>query len=227
MLDTQTSRSADRAKARPLFAFGERKFLPRAKYRVVAAAMPLFAEGLAKAETARIVDGAVCLCQQTADGSRHVLDVLGPGYLVGSFLTDIERCNVMALTRTRLASVAASAEAGEVAEATRRMLARAQSHAILLRRNGVSERVATCLLDLVDQFGVASDDGPDDETVLTLHLNRGDLADWLGLTLASVSRGLNEFKRAGLIAFDHPKVIAVRDRASLEALACGARLPDA
>lgn len=219
MLDSSIHRA--KAPSFVTFTFGERKFFRKAQSRVVAAATPLFSGGLKKGDTSRIVEGAVCLCRQTADGGRHVLDVLGPGYLVGPFLTDIDCCNVVTLTRTRLASLAASEEADEVAEATRRMLARAQFHAILLRRNGVSERVASCLLDLADQFGGASDDDPDDGATFTLHLNRSELADWLGLTLASVSRGLNDFKRAGLIAFDHPKVISIRDRAGLEALAFG------
>lgn len=219
MLDSSIHRA--KAPSFVTFTFGERKFFRKAQSRVVAAATPLFAEGLKKGDTSRVVEGAVCLCRQTADGGRHVLDVLGPGHLVGPFLTDIDCCNVVALTRTRLASLGASEEADEVAEATRRMLTRAQSHAILLRRSGVWERVASCLLDLADQFGAACEGDPDDETTFTLHLNRSDLADWLGLTLASVSRGLNDFKRAGLIAFDHPKVITIRDRAGLEALAFG------
>jgi hypothetical protein len=41
------------------------------------------------------------------------------------------------------------------------------------------------------------------------------------MTLTSFSRGLNAFKRAGLIAFDHPKVITIRDREGLEVLASG------
>lgn len=85
--------------------------------------------------------------------------------------------------------------------------------------------MASGLLDLAGQFarGVAFDG--DGSVTFTLHLTRADLADWLGLTLASVSRGLNAFKRAGLIAFDHPKVITICDRAGLEALASEAGEP--
>lgn len=215
------------------FTLGEPRYFRQLESRLVAAATPLFDDGLAGAETARIVEGAVCLYQQAGDGSRRVIDVLGPGHLVGSFLTDLDGCNVMALTRTRLATVAASEEASRVAEATRSMLKRAQAHAMLLRRNAVSERVASCLLDLAGQFGSEFGIGHEGETTFTLHLTRADLADWLGLTLTSVSRGLNAFKRAGLIAFDHPKVITIRDRAALAALASGQgeparrRLPEA
>ncbi len=207
------------------FPLPESRYFRRPEFRIVAAGTPLFVEGMQHGETARIVDGGVCLYQQVADGGRRILDVLGPGHLVGAFMTDLARCNVMALARTRLVAVEPAAEAACIAAATRRMLLRAQSHALLLRRNAVSERVASGLLDLAGQFarGVAFDG--DGSVTFTLHLTRADLADWLGLTLASVSRGLNAFKRAGLIAFDHPKVITICDRAGLEALASEAGEP--
>lgn len=203
------------------FTLGEHRYERSTESRVVPAGMLAFPAGLGNAETLRIVEGAVCLYQQAGDGGRRILDILGPGHVVGAFLTDLGGCNVLALTRTRLAAVAAPEEPARIAEATRTMLKRAQSHALLLRGNAVSERVASCLLDLERQFGGEFGPGPDDETTFTLHLTRADLADWLGLTLTSVSRGLNAFKRAGLIAFDHPKVITIRDREGLEALASG------
>ncbi len=219
MLDS-TIHGADAPPPAP-FLLAEPKYLRRLETRRVTAGTPLFVEGLRRGETARIVDGSVCLYRQMPDGARQILAVLGPGHLVGSFLTDLAHCNVMALTRTRLAALAPAEETAKVAEATRHMLLRAQSHAMLLRRNAVSERVASGLLDLADQFGGRRCPGVDGRVTFTLHLTRADLADWLGLTLTSVSRGLNAFKRAGLIAFDHPKVITIRDRAGLEALAAG------
>lgn len=202
---------------------GEQGYFRRPESRVVAMGEALFEGGLATAQTARIVEGAVCLHQQAGDGGRCVIDILGPGHLVGSFLTGLAACNVTALAPTRLAAVtavAAADEAAQVAEATRVMLGRAQAHALLLRRNAVAERVASCLLDLARQFGDVQGE-VEGETTFMLHLTRGELADWLGLTLTSVSRGLNAFKRAGLIAFDHPKLITIRDHAGLTALASG------
>ena len=55
----------------------------------------------------------------------------------------------------------------------------------------------------------------------TLYLTRADLADWLGLTLETVSRCLNAFKRDSVIAFDHPEVVTVKDMGLLAALAGG------
>lgn len=199
---------------------GGHAYFRRPESRVVAMGEALFEGGLATAQTARIVEGAVCLHQQAGDGGRRVIDILGPGHLVGSFLTGLAACNVTALAPTRLAAVGAADEAAQVAEAMRAMLGRAQAQALLLRRNAVAERVASCLLDLARQFGDVQGE-VEGETTFMLHLTRGELADWLGLTLTSVSRGLNAFKRAGLIAFDHPKLITIRDHAGLTALASG------
>lgn len=201
----------------------ESRYFRMPRSRLVAAGAPLFAEGLQRGRTARIAEGGVCLYQRTADDGRRILDILGPGHLVGPYLTDLGSCDVTALTRTRLVAVDPAEEAARVAGATRRMLLRAQSQALLLRRNAVSERVASGLLDLAAQFTPGGD--LDDGATFRLHVTRGDLADWLGLTLTSVSRGLNAFKRAGVIAFDRPKVITIRDRARLEMLASGAGEP--
>lgn len=223
MLDSAIQ-GADAPPPPTTFSLLESRYFRKPETRVVTAGTSLYVEGIQRAETARIAEGSVCLYQQAADGSRRILDVLGPGHLVGPYLTDLPHCNVLALSRTRLVTIGAADEAARVAEATRRMLLRAQKHALLLRRNAVSERVASGLIDLADQFARGADFSSGGVT-FTLHLTRADMADWLGLTLTSVSRGLNAFKRAGLIAFDHPKVITIRDRAGLEALACGAGEP--
>ncbi len=220
MLDSSIN-GADAPPSPVVLSLSESRYFRKSESRVVAAGSLLFVEGLQRGRNAKIADGSVCLYQQTADGGRRILDILGPGHFVGPYLTDLADCNVMALTRTRLVALDPRDEAARMAAAMRRMLSRAQSHALLLRRNSVSERVASGLLDLAGQFcggGVFEDE---EDVTFTLHMTRADLADWLGLTLTSVSRGLNAFKRAGLIAFDHPKVITICDRAGLEALASG------
>ena len=171
-------------------------------------------------QTARIVDGCICLFQSLADGRRQILDILGPGRLVGPYLADLGQCGLAALTLTQLEGIDAKADNARIAAATRQMLLRSQAHSLLLGRKTMAERVAFALLDLASQFpGSPSARGG---ATFMLHLTRGELADWLGLTLTSVSRCFNAFKRSGLIAFDHPKIITIRNKAALEALASGA-----
>ena len=172
-------------------------------------------------KTFRIVDGCICLFLPLANGRRQILDIFGPGRLVGTHLSSINRCGAIALTPTRLRSLDPAIEGHATIDALRQMLRRAQSHAALLGRKTMTERVAVALLDLAGQFAIPSRKRSRSDITFPLHLTRADLADWLGLTLSTVSRGLNAFKQHGLIAFDNPKLITIRDRDTLEALASG------
>ena len=81
------------------------------------------------------------------------------------------------------------------------------------------EKVATALLDLADQF--ARSTGSQIRPSFTLYLMRSELADWLGLTLETVSRCLSEFKRKGLIAFERTDRMTICEKSVLRAIADG------
>jgi len=48
-------------------------------------------------------------------------------------------------------------------------------------------------------------------------LGRQDVADYLGLTLETISRTLSEFKRTGAIALPKRRQIVIRSRSKLRA----------
>ncbi|MDR6755818.1 CRP-like cAMP-binding protein [Mycoplana sp. BE70] len=81
--------------------------------------------------------------------------------------------------------------------------------------------MATALLDLANQFPCNGPDAGGNTLSFKLHLTRADLADWLGMTLETVSRCLNDFKRSGLIEFDRPSVITILKRDILLSIASG------
>lgn len=201
----------------------QRRFPENTGLRFLGTGVSLFPEGAFRAETVRIVEGCVCLYQPLADGRRQILDVLGPGRLMGPVLADLGRCDVMTLTRTCLKAIDPAREALCITEALQQSLRRSQAHALLLGRKTVTERIATALLDLAWQFSHGSP--VRGGVTFSLYLTRADLADWLGLTLATVSRCLSALKRHGLIAYDHPKVVTILNREALEALALGAPAP--
>ena len=203
------------------FVFPERKPSNSSRLRLVEQGAALVLEDTHPSEAFRIVEGCICLSLPLADGRRQILDVLGPGWLVGLQVASINGCSAIALAPTRLRSLDLAPERHATVDALRQTLCRAQSHAALLGRKTMAERVAAALLDLADQFAIPSGKPAGGEITFPLHLTRADLADWLGLTLSTVSRCLNAFKRHGLIAFDHPKRITIRHRDTLEALASG------
>ena len=70
-------------------------------------------------------------------------------------------------------------------------LRRSRDHVLTLGRRSASERVATFLVDLAERIG-------EGESV-ELPMSRQDIADYLGLTIETVSRTLTQFQVAGLI----------------------------
>jgi hypothetical protein len=86
-------------------------------------------------------------------------------------------------------------------------LKRAQTHSTLLIRNA-NERVAQFLLEMVSRESNA--------TKIDLPMSRQDIADYLGLTVETVSRVLGGFEAADVIARPTARHVVVRDRAKLK-----------
>ncbi len=95
-----------------------------------------------------------------------------------------------------------------------RELSQARDHMVLLGRRSADEKVATFLLDWRERL--FSPKGPSD-TVL-LPMSRQDIADYLGLTIETVSRTFTKLERRGAIEIIHGG-ISLLDLASVEALA--------
>jgi CRP/FNR family nitrogen fixation transcriptional regulator len=87
-------------------------------------------------------------------------------------------------------------------------LNKAREHILLLGRKSAKERVITFLLNMDRQLAV---DG-----VLVLPMRRLDIADYLGLTLETVSRSLSELLDEGLLSFSgSPHRVVLHDRERL------------
>jgi len=134
------------------FVFPERKCPNSPGVRLVEQGAALVLEDTHPCEAFRIVEGCICLSLPLADDRRQILDILGPGRLVGAQLSSINRCSAIALSPTRLETVDPMVEGSATVDALQQMLRRAQSHATLLGRKTMTERVAVALFVLADQF---------------------------------------------------------------------------
>jgi len=87
---------------------------------------------------------------------------------------------------------------------TTRSLQHAEDHMLLLGRKDSLEKVATFLLEMDKRLADA----------MTLPMSRRDIADYLGLTLETVSRALSRLRRAGAISLagDTLREITILDR---------------
>ncbi|MGR6431669.1 helix-turn-helix domain-containing protein [Rhizobium sp. PAMB 3174] len=167
-----------------------------------------------------IREGCVALHQTLQDGRRQILDILGPGRVFGKGVTDQLGCHAEALAFTRIETIAEDGrDGGGQARALVEFTQRLQDHITLLGRRTAQERVALAILDLAGQFGRRGHGARPAAGTFRLYLKRVDLADWLGLTLETVSRNLNGFKRAGLIDFSTPELVTIKDRKRIAAIA--------
>ena len=166
-----------------------------------------------------IVSGAARTMRFSSDGRRQVGAFYYSGELIGLETSETHRfsaealsdCTVLILKRQSLKAFAGD-EALDRAmwETTRRELERAQDHLMVLGRKTACERVASFLKDLADR---------DTSECVDLPMGRQDMADYLGLTIETVSRMLTQLQGASVVAFDGARQFRVTRWPALESLA--------
>jgi CRP-like cAMP-binding protein len=95
---------------------------------------------------------------------------------------------------------------------TGRELRRLQDHLLLLIKNA-TERVAAFLLDLADRGSTGNS--------VELTMSRQDIADYLGLTIETVSRTLTHLESLNAIELVSARRIVLQDRGALARLNAG------
>ena len=160
----------------------------------------IFGEGDPADCVYKVVSGAVRGFRVLADGRRQIADFYLPGDVFGVELGVERRSAAEALSDTvllvaRRATVAAGPDQGaQLWRLALRELQRSQDHVLTLGRRSATERVASFLIDLAERLGA--------ERELDLPMSRQDMADFLGLTIETVSRTLTQLQAQRLIAFN-------------------------
>ena len=95
---------------------------------------------------------------------------------------------------------------------TTKRLQHAENHMLLLGRKLSEERVAAFLLEMDKRLPHAAE--------IRLPMSRRDIADYLGLTLETVSRALSRLQRRGIVGFagNTQREIILRDKKRLSEL---------
>jgi len=178
----------------------------------------IYGQGESVARIYRVISGAVRTTRLLADGRRQVGEVYFPGDVFGLETGPDHRFSAEALCDSVVLSVKRStlreSNAGEafdrmIWEATVRELDRSQDHVLMLGRKTAAERVASFLRGVMDRT-----DGMGD-----LPMTRQDIADYLGLTIETVSRMLSQLQSAAVVEFDALRHFKVRNPQALERLA--------
>jgi CRP/FNR family transcriptional regulator, nitrogen fixation regulation protein len=167
----------------------------------------------------KVVDGTVRTYKALSDGRRQI----GAFYMPGDFfgLEDEVRAfsaeavtdaNLVAIKRSTV--IALAAEENDVARQCRE-LERTRNH-IRLMVESAEQRLAAFLIEMADRL----DSGDDVE----LPMGRRDVADYLGLTVETVSRTFTHLEKMALIALPASRRVVLRNRPALAQLAAVASL---
>lgn len=191
------------------------------------AGQSLFHEGDANPYVFNVIEGAVKLYRLLPDGRRQITGFLFQGDFLGlggrttaSFtaeaLTPLQACRFRRADFDRLLNALPALEHRLVALAGDELMA-AQEQIVLLGRKTAKERLASFLVRLAERQLLLGG------TVNQVHLpmTRLDIADYLGLTIETVSRVMTQLKTSGLIRLLPGNEIALSDIDALRALADG------
>jgi CRP/FNR family transcriptional regulator len=193
----------------------------------------IFFEGDPAESVFRVSDGLVMLYKLLPDGRRQVVELLARGDIFGFSLSPVRDCSAETLTATRcLASDRDYVERSPalVREWSGRLYAQLcamHEHILLLGRKSAMERIASFLIHCVPGRGEHGCPGPrenDDNAYFRLTMTRQEIADYLGLTIETVSRQLGRLKRRGVVSMGKLDEIHVNDVCRLCRLT-GTQLP--
>ena len=179
----------------------------------------IFGEGERAEYIYQVLDGAVRTCRFLGDGRRQIEEFHLAGEYFGletgadhtSTAEAVGSATVLLIRRSTLADLASRdlAAAGRLLDLTMKGLRRTQEHVIVLGRKGACERVAAFLLEFAKRTGVAAS--------IELPMSRQDIADYLGLTIETVSRTLSQLESEAVIDLPGRRCVTVKSAARLEA----------
>ena len=184
----------------------------------------LVEEGDPKTRVYSLTGGMLRLFKALPDGRRQISGFLLPGDYLGLADDDVHSQSAEAVVPSIVCGFAAQAMDALMTEfpplkdrlyaMTRVALRQARESQLALGRLKPVEKLAGFLLALADRMedrGIATHP-------MALPMSRADIADYLGLTIETVSRSFTKLKTLGLIRLPDAHHVDLVDRARLTAL---------
>jgi CRP/FNR family nitrogen fixation transcriptional regulator len=185
-----------------------------------AADREIFAEGDNADVFFKIVSGTVRTCKFLSDGRRQIEAFYTAGDVFGFEFEEtrmlsaeaVSDCNLIAYRRRGVEAAALHDEtlARQLLSFAMQSVSHARNHVFLLGRRAATEKVASFLLAWASRHG--------QQAQIELPMSRQDMADYMGLTIETVSRTLSQMEREGLIAIPNARQIRLLNRRALEDL---------
>lgn len=164
----------------------------------------------------QVISGAVRTCRTLDDGRRQIGSFYLPGDIFDVEASEVHLASAQAIRETHIvvakrSAVMARAEyekdvAKQLWILAVRELQRMHEHAMVLMKSA-EERVAGFLLEMAGRNAAAH--------LIELPMPRQDIADYLGLTIETVSRTFSQLAQSGTIALETSRRILLRNRVEL------------
>lgn len=185
----------------------------------------IVAEGDPATHFYNITEGTVMLYKLLPNGRRQITGFLFPGDFMGIAAREEFVYSAEALLPTRLCRFNKPdfvALLDQMPKLERRLLtlashelAEAQEQMLLLGRKTAKERLCSFLLALSQRAGLK---GGDPQSI-HVPMSRSDIADYLGLTMETVSRNFTQLKTSGVIRLREGGLVHIPDLEELAAMA--------
>lgn len=208
--------------------FAAERIWPKGTAQLIARDAPIFAEGEPARCWYRLASGSARVFRVLRDGRRHVSEFVFPGQFFGfesgalhsQGAEAIEPAGIVAYACDSIEQRVVNDAAARQAVRTLLMdrIAEAQERIMLLGRLNATGRLAAFLLVMAQRRSKANPLG----LVADLPMSRIDVADYLGLTVETVSRLFTALRGRGAIRLPTANRVEILDPALLEVASAGA-----
>lgn len=175
----------------------------------------IYGEGEEAEYVYKIVSGAVRTCKILSDGRRQINGFYLPGDLFGFERGAAHRLTAEAIADTKVImfrrrqlerlAISNVDVACQLWSMTAKSLQQAEAHMILLGRRTALERVAAFIMEMDARTGGTGS--------VELPMSRRDIADYLGLTLETVSRSMSQLQNGRAMALSGARRLMLDNRA--------------
>ncbi len=172
-----------------------------------------------------VVSGVATLSRTMADGRRQMVGLLLPSDFIGRPGRPTVSFDVVAANEVRICRFKASefealvtktpALERRLLEMTLDDLDAARDWMLLLGRKTAREKIASLLAILARRDANLTQQTVADGLVFALPLTREAMADYLGLTIETVSRQISALKKAGVIVLEDSRHVRIPDFVAL------------
>lgn len=191
--------------------------LPGSQVQSVRNRNALFWEGQKAHSLFKVIEGCFCVYRIGQNGNRHIVFFAFPGDVLPLYQDQSYRFSCDALSDAQVCRISRAdfqratrlrPELRErIFEVVTDQLGRIQEHSMQLGAKPAIERIASFLLELAARSGI--EHRP--QARLLLPMSRIDIADYLGLTVETVSRNFTRLRTARVIRLLHHNEVIILD----------------